>query len=212
MSCVPTERTIMIPRSALLLVTALLAATPFALAPWHMAHAQSQSDQEAEQEAEEGQKKAEARRAARAAAPPSALPGAESSEQESGHANLDLNPTAALFDAINRGSLGAAKEALNRGADMNGKNVLDQTPLDMSIDLSRNDITFLLLSMRTYNPDGRMTASTNHGDIETDKNGNGHLTINGKGSKDVAMAAGPHYDTSGGAPKPDIGFLGFAGR
>ncbi|GEN14134.1 hypothetical protein NCH01_05650 [Neoasaia chiangmaiensis] len=199
---------------AFLLLTATLAATPMVFVPWHAAHAQSADDQEAEQEAEEAQKKAEARRAAKAAAPPTALPGAESQEQENGHANADLNPTAALFDAINRGSLGAAKEALNRGADMSGKNVLDQTPLDMAIDLNRNDITFLLLSMRTYNPDGRLATTTTHGAIETDENGNGHLTIKGSGRQKgaVAVAAGPRYDTNGGTPQPDIGFLGFAGR
>ncbi|AOX20230.1 hypothetical protein [Kozakia baliensis] len=194
-----------------LLLIATIATTPMVLMPWHAAHAQSSDDAEAEQEAEEAQKKAEARRAAKAAAPPSALPGAESSEQDSGHANADLNPTSALFDAINRGSLGAAKEALNRGADMNGHNVLDQTPLDMSIDLGRNDITFLLLSMRVYNPDGRLANTTSHGDIDTDESGNGHLTIKGNSRQNAAVAtvAGPHYDTSGGRPQPDIGFLGF---
>jgi hypothetical protein len=61
---------------------------------------------------------------------------------------LDVPPTEALFDAINRGDLAAARDALNRGADLNGRNVLGMTPIDLSIDLSRNDITFLLLSLR----------------------------------------------------------------
>ncbi|MFT9298127.1 MAG: ankyrin repeat domain-containing protein, partial [Gluconobacter sp.] len=118
-----------------LLLIAALAATPTIFVPWHSAHAQDADDAEAEQEAEESAKKAEARKAAKRAAPPSALPGAEAADDDAGHARVDTNPTTALFDAINRGSLNASKEALNRGADMNGHNILDQTPLDMAIDL-----------------------------------------------------------------------------
>lgn len=204
-----------VPRFFPLMLTAALAATPVLFVPWHAAHAQSADDAEAEQEAEEAQKKAEARRAAKAAAPPSALPGADSQESDAGHANVDLNPTDALFDAINRGSLNAAKEALNRGADMNAKNVLFQTPLDMAIDLNRKDIMFLLLSMRTYGDDSRFAAETTHSQIETDAKGNGHLTIKGKGHKGtsaVAASTKPRFDVSGGQAQPDIGFLGFGGR
>ncbi|WP_243443946.1 ankyrin repeat domain-containing protein [Asaia prunellae] len=196
------------------MLTAALAASPVFFIPWHAAHAQSADDAEAEQEAEEAQKKAEARRAAKAAAPPSALPGADSQEQDAGHANVDLNPTEALFDAINRGSLNAAKEALNRGADMNAKNVLFQTPLDMAIDLNRKDIMFLLLSMRNYG-DSSFAAETTHSAIETDSKGNGHLTIKGKGRKNasaMAVAAKGRQEASGGQPQPAIGFLGFGGR
>jgi len=196
------------------MLTAALAASPVFFIPWHAAHAQSADDAEAEQEAEEAQKKAEARRAAKAAAPPSALPGADSQEQDAGHANVDLNPTEALFDAINRGSLNAAKEALNRGADMNAKNVLFQTPLDMAIDLNRKDIMFLLLSMRNYG-DSSFAAETTHSAIETDSKGNGHLTIKGKGRKNasaMAVASKGRQEASGGQPQPAIGFLGFGGR
>lgn len=198
-------------RLTVLFLTSALAATPLVFVPLHSAHAQmTEDEQEAQQEAEEAHKRAEARKDARRAAPPSALPGADSSEEEAGHANLELSPTNALFDAINRGSLNAAKEALNRGADMRARNILDQTPLDMSIDLNRNDITFLLLSMRTYNPDGKLDASTSHGDIDTDENGNGHISINGTGKKGAPK--GPVWDTHGGTPIPSIGFLGFAGK
>ena len=60
----------------------------------------------------------------------------------------DMPPTEALFDAINRGDLAAAKDAINRGADINGRNVLGLTPLDLSVDLGRNNISFVLLSLR----------------------------------------------------------------
>ncbi|WP_264812224.1 ankyrin repeat domain-containing protein, partial [Gluconacetobacter sacchari] len=158
-------------------------------------------------------KQAEARRAARAAAPPAALPGAEANEEVSGHANGDLNPTSALFDAINRGSLGAAKEALNRGADMQGHNVLGQTPLDMAIDLNRNDITFLLLSLRTLDDAHVIAPSSTHSDI-TMRNGSGHLTIDGTshGARSgMMMATSRTAPRDNGTPRPEIGFLGFGG-
>jgi hypothetical protein len=60
----------------------------------------------------------------------------------------DLSPNDALFDAINRGDIAEARDAINRGADLNAENVLGMTPLELSVDLSRNDITFLLLSLR----------------------------------------------------------------
>lgn len=203
-------------RFSRLLFVACLATTPAILVPWHSAHAQDADEAEAQQEAEDSAKKAEARKAAKRAAPPSALPGADGSDDDSSHARVDVNPTTALFDAINRGSLNAAKEALNRGADMGGHNVLDQTPLDMAIDLNRNDIMFLLLSMRTYNPDGRISTNLSDSGID-DSSGTPHMTIGGTAtmvrpnSKNKAQAASP-YDTHGGTPDTSIGFLGFGHR
>ncbi|MXV64727.1 ankyrin repeat domain-containing protein [Saccharibacter sp. EH60] len=196
-----------LPRLPHLLFLAAFAVAPLAFTPWHAAHAQSADEAEAEQEAMDAQKKAEARKAARRAAPPSALPGAESEDTDQGHSRMDLNPTGALFDAVNRGSLLAAKEALSRGADMNAHNVLDQTPLDLAIDLGRNDIMFLLLSLRTYNPDGRMTTDVKH-DAITQEHGNGHLNVEGStGISAVAPTARTLDDP--GRPQPDMGFLGF---
>ncbi len=60
----------------------------------------------------------------------------------------DLAPNDALFDAINRGDIGEAHDAINRGAELSAENVLGMTPLELSVDLSRNDITFMLLSLR----------------------------------------------------------------
>ncbi|MFT9258886.1 MAG: ankyrin repeat domain-containing protein, partial [Acetobacter sp.] len=117
------------------------------------------SDEEDQAAAEEAQQKAESAKAAKRAAPPSAIPGAGDADDDNGeHASRDVEPTVALFDAINRGSVTAAREAINRGADLHGHNVLGQTPLDMSIDLNRNPITFFLLSLR--GSDGG-TGSTN---------------------------------------------------
>ena len=60
----------------------------------------------------------------------------------------DLAPTEALFDAINRGDILSARDAINRGADLDSTNLLGLTPIELSVDLGRNDISFLLLSLR----------------------------------------------------------------
>ncbi|QDH16446.1 ankyrin repeat domain-containing protein [Swingsia samuiensis] len=196
-----------------LLLIAALSTTPTILVPWHSAHAQDADDAEAEQEAEDAAKKQEARKAAKRAAPPSALPGAEASDDDGGgHARTDVNPTNALFDAINNGSLNAAKEALNRGADTGAHNVIDQTPLDMAIDLNRRDIMFLLLSMRAYNPDGHIESNISDDGIVM-KDGNGHLSIGGTTAKKMApRPVAPRFDQKGSHSDPASGFLGFAGR
>jgi hypothetical protein len=83
---------------------------------------------------------------------PNALPGSQTDKDRvipAEHSASDMSPTDALFDAVNRGDLAAARDAIARGADFNSRNELGLTPLDESIDLGRNNITFLLLSLRT---------------------------------------------------------------
>jgi hypothetical protein len=80
--------------------------------------------------------------------PPPALPGTLNQFGPAERTQLDLAPTEALFDAINRGDITAARDAVNRGAELTGRNILGMTPLELSVDLSRNEITFLLLSLR----------------------------------------------------------------
>ncbi len=60
----------------------------------------------------------------------------------------EMKPNEALFDGVNRGDAAAVREALARGAELETPNMLGQTATELSIDLGRNDITFLLLSMR----------------------------------------------------------------
>ena len=84
-------------------------------------------------------------------APPPALPGAVLGQDRvtpSEKAAVELTPNDSLFDAVNRGDIVSARDALNRGEDPQARNVLGLTALDESIDLGRNDITFLLLSLR----------------------------------------------------------------
>lgn len=210
-------------RALRLTTTALLLGAGPALIPLHSAMAQSSpGGGDADREAADQQAKAAAKEAARLAAPPPAIPGAVTDEATatSGHANVDMEPTAALFDSINRGDMTAAKESLGRGADMNGKNVLGQSPLEMSIDLNRNDITFVLLSMRNTE-NGAPVASiqsasvseAGSGNAAADHAGKTHLKVKGDHSH-LAAGSSPkpqRYAADGGVPKPEIGFLGFGG-
>lgn len=81
---------------------------------------------------------------------PSGLPGARSGTVIAPAEKLaaEMRPTEALFDSVNRGDIAAARDAIGRGAELEGRNILGLTPLELAVDLGRNDITFLLLSMR----------------------------------------------------------------
>nr|WP_298794921.1 ankyrin repeat domain-containing protein [uncultured Acetobacter sp.] len=175
--------------------------------------AQSAREAEAQSAAEEAAQKAEAAKAMRRAAPPASIPGA-SEEDEDGNerSNADMEPTAALFDAINRGSLTSAKESVNRGADLEHRNMLGQTPLDMAIDLNRNPIIFLLLSMRGSDDRPRTDVATQTREMDTEDDA-GHLTIGGTAGRHGGKSAttSSRYDASGGVARPDVGFLGFGG-
>ncbi len=84
-------------------------------------------------------------------APPPALPGALSDPSRVAaptRAPTEMSPTEALFDAVNRGDLDSTRDAITRGAELEATNLLGLTPLELSIDLGRNDITFVLVSLR----------------------------------------------------------------
>ncbi len=175
----------------------------------------SAREREAEQKAEAAQNQAEqaAQRAAAAHAPPAAIPGAAANPDAvipSDKAAADLPPNEALFDAIARGDVMAARDAMNRGALLDAHNVLGQTPLDASIDLNRNDITFMLLSLR-----GAVGVSARPMPASA--------TVPGPAGKKPSKLAGGKRQKAGssaqavaarsiadpGTPKPESGFLGF---
>jgi hypothetical protein len=58
-----------------------------------------------------------------------------------------LSPNDELFDAIDRGDITAARDAVARGADLGATDAVGQTPIDASIALGRNNITFLLVTL-----------------------------------------------------------------
>ena len=139
------------------------------------------------------------------AAPP-AIPGAVSSPDRVAPAikgGPDLDPNAALFDAIDRGDIAAARDALSRGADLNAKNVLGQRPIDMSIDLNRNDITFLLLSMRSQGADSSVASAPEPSSSSSSS------SFASSSDEDASLPSPIHATPGGGTPNPSQGFLGF---
>jgi hypothetical protein len=166
--------------------------------------------------------------------PPDAIPGAKprGAAVPAYRSSGDMQPTDALFDAINRGDIASARDALNRGADLNGVNILGMTPMELSVDLGRNDISFLLLSMRGEDSGrgsraiGRDAASGTPANniaqagkpAATGKSG---PSKGGPGRADQAVtspntprpvATPKLFANDGGTPVPSAGFLGFDSR
>ncbi len=147
---------------------------------------------------------------------PAALPGAKSDPNMVAPITKlpsEMNPTDALFDAINRGDITVARDAINRGADLSARNVLGMTPMELSVDLSRNDISFLLLSMRGADagPSGPpQTAAGKGGRPEKPIR-----EVRVKMAQPVKVTPPPPprvarlFTGDGGTPVPQSGFLGF---
>jgi hypothetical protein len=161
---------------------------------------------------------------------PDAIPGAKPREPVAPalHPAGDMQPTDALFDAINRGDIAAARDALNRGADLNGVNILGMTPLELSVDLGHNDISFLLLSMR--GEDGSQgSRAVGHDAPPPAPFGKSAKAGKPAGTKVAAnkartaqaansiippkpIATPKLFANDGGTPLPNAGFLGFDSR
>ena len=148
-------------------------------------------------------------------APPPALPGAESSGRPApaSRSPSDMEPTDALFDAINRGDLAAARDAIGRGADLHGQNVLGMTPLELSVDLGRNDISFMLLSMRGADDDTARRGVVAQAAAKPTPAKHVRQAA-GRPPAKAAVAAAPGqtarlFSGDGGTPNPNAGFLGF---
>jgi hypothetical protein len=152
-------------------------------------------------------------------APPPVLPGTKgASEAAPATASAAaMTPTDALFDAINRGDSTAARDAVNRGANLDGQNILGLSPLELSVDLGRNDISFLLLSMRGEDPGVRREA---RGLDQSDSTRRTSAAPRAAARARVIPASAPPdqeadagtprlYSGNGGAPIPAAGFLGF---
>jgi hypothetical protein len=140
----------------------------------------------------------------------------------------DLAPTEALFDAINRGDILTARDALNRGADLDSTNLLGLTPIELSVDLGRNDISFLLLSMRgaqgsnqasrqpaapaggAASPPAKMTAAERREAAKAARLAAASSAAPANTPVARASARTPTlFAGNGGAPIPAAGFLGF---
>ena len=161
--------------------------------------------------------------------PPAAVPGARARADSVAPAErgaADLPPTEALFDAINRGDIVTARDALSRGADLDGTNLLGLTPLELSVDLARNDISFLLLSMRG-NGGGSAGARPPPGQVLVQKPPSAAerrraqvanrappqvLDKADRQTATAARAAPALFAGNGGTAVPSAGFLGFDPR
>jgi hypothetical protein len=158
-------------------------------------------------------------------APPPVIPGTKPAFEaaEPSPAVASMTPTEALFDAINRGDLPAARDAVNRGADLNGHNILGMTPTELSVDLGRNNITFMLLSERGEEP-GPMRppgGATVFGRAAAPRPAGGRRPSAVVRTSDEAeelpvvgtTGGTPRlFSGDGGAPIPAAGFLGFDNR
>jgi hypothetical protein len=132
--------------------------------------------------------------------PPPSIPGAAPNPDAvipADKSAAEMLPNEALFDAITRGDIASARDALNRGAQLDAHNVLGQTPTEASIDLNRNDITFLLLSMR----------GTTQGHSTTQLAAAANRPV--KSTKAALHSARPLPSSDRGRPDPAAGFIGF---
>ena len=153
--------------------------------------------------------------------PPAALPGAQSNEAvaPATQSAADMAPNDALFDAINRGDITAARDALSRGAELGAHNILGMTPLELSVDLGRNDISFLLLSMRGEpgsSPAGQAPAADKQVASAPPAARPKVRAVAQPAPRAVRPVAANRpaprqYANDGGTPIPAAGFLGFGG-
>jgi len=149
---------------------------------------------------------------------PPAIPGAQPQQRAVAPSKaipMDMAPNDALFDAINRGDLPAAKDALNRGADLFATNLLGMTPTELSVDLGRKDITFLLLSLRPAAmqelapPPKVAQGAPARGEKPGRQPAAVHATVTAPVHSTPASLAPRQYAGDGGTPVPQAGFLGF---
>jgi hypothetical protein len=153
---------------------------------------------------------------------PPALPGLQGRRAPApipGDANANLSPNDALFDAITRGDLLAAREAVGRGANIEATNVLGLTPIDSAVDQGRTEIMFYLLSVRGTArggagppPEARAAAAPPR--TPRDRRPPPPAAAGPDVPAAVPTVRNPRlWAGDGGAPIPAIGFLGFdAGR
>lgn len=153
---------------------------------------------------------------------PPALPGSRAEPTAAAPAErvaTDMPPTEALFDSINRGDLPGARDAISRGADLQGANVLGLTPLELSVDLGRNEISFLLLSLRGGSGYSTARAAAAPAEAKPPTRAERLAAIREERARRTQAAARPAANAApraprlfagnGGAPIAQAGFLGF---
>jgi ankyrin repeat protein len=159
-------------------------------------------------------------------APAPALPGLAARRPPApiaGDPSANLSPNAALFDAISRGDLPAARDAVSRGANLEARNQLGLTPVDAAVDQGRNEIAFFLLSARDVSrgapaaapaaPTGAALGAPPPAPAPRSPARREAVPAGTAAAPPAAPRAARLWAGDGGAPRPEIGFLGFdAGR
>ncbi len=177
------------------------------------AETDAQKQAEAQADAQEKAKRAEADKEAAAKAPPPAIPGAVSAGEAAPPSKnvAEMSPNDALFDAINRGDSAGARDAISRGAQLDARNVLGQTPTDAAIEADRNDITFMLLSLRGAVGNGtRPHVTPASMQVASEAHGHLHGARHGKAaSRALTIRASAPAVPNPGTPNPAAGFNGF---
>ncbi len=151
---------------------------------------------------------------------PTGLPGARGTQNNAvapaERIPSDMSPNEALFDAVNRGDLSAARDAITRGAQLEGRNILGLTPLELSIDLGRNELTFLLLSMRGAGsapppPPSSSSASSATAARPAVPRAAERPTPQRDAAPTAPARQRQTTTAAAGTPVPQAGFLGFGG-
>jgi hypothetical protein len=155
-------------------------------------------------------------------APPPVLPGTKAAPDAIAPGTLgpDALPDDLLFDSINRGDIVTARDALNRGASLEARNILGQTPLELSVDLGRNEITFMLLSRRDEDSSSRQIARTGIGSsgpvaaiaesVKPERRAV-RAALPVADSSEASAPAPRFFSGNGGTAIPAAGFVGFGG-
>jgi hypothetical protein len=148
-----------------------------------------------------------------------------------------LSPNDELFDAIDRGDITAARDAVARGADLGATDAVGQTPIDASIALGRNNITFLLVTLlhaggsqitdaqgpMAMPPPNTLGLSAKDQKVATTpvsffgttapaterRHKTRYASAQTTAELPPAPASMPSYADSSGAPVPSAGFVGF---
>ena len=146
-------------------------------------------------------------------AEPSALPGSQSRTSPAPLTKppSEMSPTEALFDSVNRGDIAATRDATTRGADLNGRNILGLTALELAVDLGQNDIAFLLLSLRDADSGSASSKAVAKTAAQPAPLKRPAAITPVRAAPTDRAAPQRQYPTDGGAPVPNAGFMGFGG-
>ncbi len=124
------------------------------------------------------------------------------------------DPTVQLFTAINANNYNSAQDAISRGADLNGQNALGETPIDLSVSLNRNSITFMLLGARNDSgddPDATGPTSAVPATKYSSKSAHGKTLAKTQAAVPIKLIENPNAapGNNPGTPNAQAGFLGF---